>query len=355
MGIERLIFKATGIMSKGCIVKNCEKIGNAVSEEMARNSGHIEIEKIHEILCNTVGKKAASKIKITADKDSFLEVARNKIGIPEEQAESIWNSSSSSAIPIEGKNSLVSLRIDRMAPSTKANISVHELEHAMNQTCSFESLFTRLFNKTKYGKSQIAKMMEQVPMLNQKGFETQSNLIFTIGRFGISCKGLSEVEKGLTGLLKQTKFTSRTELREAIRGMLYSNGILSPETMAKDNKLILKFIKTLLKDESRAYSVGGKSENLWYKLSKTPTNGNATKSELCSDLYDEAVSVINEELKHIRHGKVKKLLGKKVSNERELGIIQQYKAQLEKTKKVMIENCKEEKVLLSDKVSNLFA
>ena len=72
VSLGRLVFKATGVMSKKGIVKNCKKVGQRVAERMQETGGKVDNTEIQQILSDTIGKKAASKIKITGDKESFL-------------------------------------------------------------------------------------------------------------------------------------------------------------------------------------------------------------------------------------------------------------------------------------------
>ena len=68
VSLGRLVFKATGVMSKKGIVKNCKKVGQKVAERMQETGGKIDNTEIQQILSDTIGKKAASKIKIAGDK-----------------------------------------------------------------------------------------------------------------------------------------------------------------------------------------------------------------------------------------------------------------------------------------------
>ena len=66
---------------------------------------------------------------------------------------------------------------------------------------------------------------------------------------------------------------------------------------------ILKSLRNTLKDESRAYKVGGASERYFDAL-HCSANQNPTKSEMMAYLYDNAISVLN---KRIRSAKIERL------------------------------------------------
>ena len=60
--IGRLVYKASGIMSKKGIVKNSEKIGRKLADEIKTGEGKVKIDRIFELLERTIGKKKASNI-----------------------------------------------------------------------------------------------------------------------------------------------------------------------------------------------------------------------------------------------------------------------------------------------------
>ncbi len=64
VSLGRLVFKATGIMSNRGVMKNSRKIGTAIAEKMKQSGGKIESQEIEQIISDTIGKKAARKIKI---------------------------------------------------------------------------------------------------------------------------------------------------------------------------------------------------------------------------------------------------------------------------------------------------
>ena len=56
INLSRIIYKATGIMSKKQIMKTCGKIGNEVSENLL-NGNSMNPQKVQEILAKNKSKK----------------------------------------------------------------------------------------------------------------------------------------------------------------------------------------------------------------------------------------------------------------------------------------------------------
>ncbi|MBD5401723.1 hypothetical protein HDR58_02820 [bacterium] len=60
----------------------------------------------------------------------------------------------------------------------------------------------------------------------------------------------------------------------------------------------------MLKDESRAYKVGGAVQRSWEELKGLATK-NANKSEMFAMLYDETLKVVKKEIKNLHKQRIK--------------------------------------------------
>ena len=322
LSLGRLVFKATGVMSKKGIVKNCKKVGQRVAERMQETGGRIENKEIQQILSDTIGKKAASKIKITGDKESFLEACRKNLGLPDNVSEYMYASSLSAAIPARGSGALVNLRLAKLSNKQIANLSSHELEHGLYYSFSSSAKKARLINKTSWGRKLIDKMMKKAPEVNEKCTVLQTKLISEIGNLGCSATGFTKGTSGISTLLEKSGCKSKKELQEKIRQMLYHENIISAGK-EKDNAFVLKQLIGGLKDEKRAYTTGAFSEKYWNNLQGEDLKGLVSKSELNATLYGEAIKVLKQELRHTRLNQVKRFFGFKPNTAREQAIIKQ--------------------------------
>lgn len=326
VSLGRLVFKATGVMSKKGIVKNCQKVGQKVAERMQETGGKIDNIEIQQILSDTIGKKAASKIKIAGDKESFMQACCKNLSLPDNIAEYMYNSSLSAAIPARGNGALVNLRLANLPKKQIANTVSHELEHGLYYSFSSAAKRTKLINKTSLGRKYIDKMMQKAPDVNVKGTVLQTSLVSEIGNLGYSALGFTKGTSKISTLLEKSGCESKQELQEKIRKMLYSKNIISIGE-EKDNAFLLKQLIGSLKDEKRAYTAGAFSEKYWNNLLGKDLNGLLSKSELNASLYGEAVNVLKQELRHTRLNQLKRFFGLKPNNAREQAIVQEYETQ----------------------------
>jgi DNA polymerase I-like protein with 3'-5' exonuclease and polymerase domains len=67
----------------------------------------------------------------------------------------------------------------------------------------------------------------------------------------------------------------------------------------KKNKYWLDSLIYNIKDEQRAYDIGGTTQRFYQELMGTELSEKAAKSELCAKLYSEALQVLKQEKKHM--------------------------------------------------------
>lgn len=317
MVLEHLVFKTTGIMTKRCLLSSSKAVGKKVCDKMAQKQGKIDYSEVKQILAETIGKKAASKITISGDKDSFMHAACKILKLPKSQAETIYTQCLSATIPISGSTSLCNLRITDEAPSTIANLTAHELEHAMYQTSSFTSLIAKLKYKIPFFRHHHEKLKTKTPLLNQKNQEFQN---FLLNAFGLGSIYTAAIKNNFSYLLNRAEPASRQKLREKIREILFDKEILSLNN-EQDNAIILKMLKRILKDEKRAYKAGAFAENYWLSLQEKKSPDFLNISEFRAILYGEAQRVCKQELWYNSLNKLKKFFGLSVKYTREQKII----------------------------------
>lgn len=323
VNISKLVFKATGIMPKKQIIRTCENIGNRLSDELlAGGGGAIKASRVKELLTNAIGAKKASKVIITDDLATFKEFAAKELNLTDDLAEYFFRNSKSAVIPGPKTNrSLLSLRTNDMKPEEAVNLSSHELEHVLNQRLGFRAFRERIYIKVR-GKKYLENYTKKYAnVMNEKNMDLQANLVMK-SKLGYSAScGFTSYEAGIEGLLKQTGMKSKQELHQMLENLIRKEIIL-PDC-DKRNLKVLKALKAILKDESRAYKVGGKVERNYTNadtLKRLTENGsatdfkptsNTTKAEMLAQLYDEAIVILKKEVRHQRINKVKSFFGLK--------------------------------------------
>ena len=318
INISKFIFKATGIMPKKQILRTCENIGKEVSENL-RAGNKVDSAKIQEMLANAIGPKNAKKIIITDDLASFKEFAKKEVGLDDDVAEMFFKNSKSTVVPGPKSNTtMLSLRTDNMLPDEAVNITSHELEHVLFQRLGFKALKEKAYIKIR-GKKYLENYINKYGnVMNEKNLEMQSGLIRK-SKVGFSAThGFTYYEAGIEGLLKQTGLKSKEELHDMLQKFI-SEKIILPDC-DKRNLKVLKAVRAILKDESRAYKVGGAAERqhanatTLERITSTkdfePTT-KITKAEMLAQLYDEAIVVLKKEVRKQRINKVKSFFGLK--------------------------------------------
>lgn len=299
MGIYRLFYRATDLMPRKEIVRTCKNIGKDLAQEL-KSGETVNPARVQELVAKRIGKKNAAKIEISDNFNIFQRYAED-LGIPKDLTKTYFEGSKSTVLPNpKTSKTLLSLRTSSMRTSEAVNTATHELEHALFKQFSPRANLEKLYIKLRGPKwsANYAKKYSQI--LNEKNYDMQAHLL-RAGNFGLSAIG-GYTEKALNnaGLHSQMKLKNET-IKDYLNKLIqrYIENPVDP----KLNLKILKSLRNTLKDESRAYKVGGASERYFDAL-HCSANQNPTKSEMMAYLYDNAISVLN---KRIRSAKIERL------------------------------------------------
>jgi hypothetical protein len=304
--VSNLIYKVTGRMTNKKIVKTAEKIGTELLNRANQNAGNIKVEDIKDVLALNIGNKKASTLIVSDKLDDFVNFVKKFLGFSDELGEKFFYQTKAAVVPGGGKTNNLFLKIDLTAFENlgeKVNTISHECEHLLHKKLSYRALLEKMQVKI-LGKKWLQRYMEKyVNLMNEKVFELQGNLL---GRLNIGecATGFTEFKKGSNPLLKQLELKSSDEMVDELR-CLIKDYILLPKGDKKNLK-ILKALRGIMKDESRAYKVGGKLE-----AKASPNIDNVTKSELLAQYYDEAIKVLKQEIKNERKNRVRGFCGLK--------------------------------------------
>lgn len=306
VSLGRLVFKTTGVMSNRGLLKNSRKIGTAIAERMKQSGGTIETQEVEQIISDTIGKKAARKIKIFGSKDvarAYMEKQKNKAA----DIEQIFKEAGGVTIP-ENYSRRAGVYLNRscidefvggnsqLASAFEVNTLAHEIQHAMTATSGKTSL-PKSIGRFSFGRKQIDKLVQKARTLDlqKKYMDLQLECMKTIQKE----KPVSEAE---------------------IIKTLYAKGILQVGK-DKENAFILKYLKRVYEDEYRSYRVGNEA--------MTAFSDSIMPERIIhvNDLYRDLVKVTGKELKHARLNQVRRFFGFKTNTAREQAIIQEYEAQ----------------------------
>ena len=303
VSIGRLVYNITGVMTKKGIMKNCEKIGCTLADEIQQTNGKVEISRVSKLLEQTIGKKKASKIIISDDFQSFNTFAKENLKMTEESIQNSFEHSKSTVVP-PGKNgkTLLSLRINDATPTDALNTLSHELEHVLYNNVSSYAKIRNIYLKRMSQKQYEQLINSTSDYYNDTMTDFQLKLL-DLSKLGKSAlSGITEYKAGLSGLLKQTGFKSREKLHETIRTIIRQDVLLPHCNL--DNFSLLKTLLRAIQDEARAYKVGGTVQRY------ADSSNSLTKSEMFAQLYNEAAIVLKEEVKNQKKNLLRIICGK---------------------------------------------
>lgn len=302
VSLGRLVFKATGVMSNRGVMKNSRKIGTAIAEKMKQSGGKIESQEIEQIISDTIGKKAARKIKIVDSKTAMREEMVNA-GEKIKDIDKMFECAAGATHPdhysrkasVFVNEEFLTATFPGMTSALKANTLGHEIQHAISNTSGRMGLY-KLKGHFSFGRKMIDKKMNKAKALDlqTKYVELQDICLKSL----LSGKQVSEAD---------------------IVKTLYSKGILQVGK-DKENAFILKNLRDVYKDECRSYKVGYEAFET-FNRTKNPKQVNEI-----INLYENFVKATNKELRHTRLNQVKRFFGLKPNTAREQAIIMQQQA-----------------------------
>lgn len=310
MNISRLFYKATGIMPKKEIVRTCKNIGKDISNEL--NTGDtVNPTRVQEILTKYIGKKKAAKIEISEDFDTFKKYAQS-VGMSNDLA-TMYFLGSESAVLQNPKNFkiLLSLRTSDMPTNEAVNTTAHELEHVLFQGLSPNTFLEKMKIKLR-GQKWVERYKEKYSeVINAKNMEMQQSLAF-YSNIGDSAIG-GYVKHPLTeqGLHAQMNLSKNRSLRSFLNDFIKEQ--LENPADKRLNIKTLKNLRTILREEARAYKVGGATER-YFDVKNGIVNPNPTKSEMCAAIYEKTSEEMTKRIKEAKKNWLKSLF-KRTSKE----------------------------------------
>ena len=299
MNLGNILFRTTGIMTIKQIKSSSAEMGRIFSELVA-SDGVNKGEEINKILQLFLGKHS-KKIKAVSDKQEFVELCKKNLNMSEEYAVQGYDCARSMVLPKgAGDAVILNIRSESLPLEDLASTASHETAHALYAAFSLPAFIENLIYKIpKLKEKFLIKNLDKTDEYNQKLDTLQTILVSLIGKFGVDgASGISKAENTTEGLLKQCNLKSLSDLRTEIRKFLYSSGILKIGE-DKQNKLWLESLIYNIKDEQRAYEIGGVTQRFYCDLMGSDLQNKAAKSELCARIYDEAIKVLKKEKKHV--------------------------------------------------------
>ncbi len=303
MGIYRLFYRATGLMPRKEIVRTCKNIGKDLAQEL-KPGETVNPARVQELVAKRIGKKNAAKIEISDNFNIFQRYAED-LGISKDLTSAYFYGSKSAVLPSpKTSKTLLSLRTSSMGTSEAINTTTHELEHVLFKQFSPRSFLEKLYVKIRGQKWLDNYIKKYANIMNSKGFDMQQ-LLLRYSNLGLAATN-GYTENALTNIGLHSQMKLENETIKDYLNKLIQRYIENPADK-KLNLKILKATRDILKDESRAYKVGGASER-YFDAQHSSVNQNPTKSEMLALLYDNTISVLNKRIRHAKIDRLKSLI-----------------------------------------------
>ncbi len=244
---------------------------------MREAAGEISIDNVHQIISDTVGKKAANKITISNSKEAARDFFFKQDIASEKDLNNAFESAIGFLIPAKYKRQgFVFVNKNIASGGMAANALTHEIQHALSLTSGRRGLYL-LKGKFSLGRHFIDKEISKMKELGvQDKYIKMQEYCFALFNSG-----------------KQVN-------PSVVRDLLYSKGILK-KGETKKNLFILKQLKSAYKDEVRSWTVGLYAHEK-YEGSKI------INSDLCLNIFKSLMNGVSQEAKQLKFDRFRKFL-----------------------------------------------
>lgn len=289
MGIFNAVSEIAGkcrVWSHAKVERKCLEAGHQFVQMAKANGGRLTIDQVNkvyrEILPKGVKLQAVSDPKAA---EAFLRDMKF-----DERAISCMFKAVQAFVQRNLKGeALLFIPVEQFVGSKVVNVSTHELEHVLSQETTLFGKYGRLILKV-LGQKRTEKLaLKDAKALGMKFVQLPKELIGEKLNINDPLVGVSHQSPDRKGLLERLGLASEKELKEDLTRTVRK--VLEPKSETQ-NIRALKAMKHTIADEARAYRVGGKAAREYLELKKGSTN-----AEMVSQIYDETVAVIKQELK----------------------------------------------------------
>lgn len=297
-------------MKQGALV-----FGERLAENVYLNDGKFVQEDIERLVLTHLGEEKSKNVEVTASEEDFCKFAKEHLNIDENFAKQYYASVGGAVIPggTSGKLLFV-LKLADMSPDEATDIVAHEFEHLLHRT---SGILAKIVSNQLKIKSQKQKMEQKIvadsQTMNQKILRMQTGMISQIlGIEDLSAHKNVDVEPTIQGVVEMSPLVN-TEEELNTRLKRYVRRALIRPNVEKSNYGELNGYEIVLRDEARAYEVGGKTQKYYNSLVEGK-NAKTTVSEMIAVLFNRMADVINEYKRLFAVSYLKKSMGLKYTD-----------------------------------------
>ncbi len=297
------------------IKQDAINFGESLAEHIYLNDEKIDQKEIENLVIAHLGKEKSKNVKVATDEKEFSEFARKHLNISEDFAKQIYADMGGAVIPggTSGKLLFV-LRLEDKNPDQAVNIVAHEFEHLLYKASGLMSKIASQQMKIKSQKQKVEqKIIDHSQSINQKVINMQTSLITQVlGVAGVDARETVDVEPTIQGVVEMSPMVDSEEELNTRLGNYVCRVLIRPN-VEKFNCEELHIFENMLRDEARAYEVGGKAQR-YYRTLKEGQDTKPVVYEMISVLFDRMADVINEYKRLFAVSYLKKSMGLKYTD-----------------------------------------
>lgn len=301
MGFLNAVSELAGkcrVWSHAKVERKCLEAGHQFVQMAKANDGRLTIDQLNSVYRGILPKGV--KLQAVSDPKE-AEVFLRDMKFDERTIACMFRAMQAFVQRNLNGEALLFIPIEKFSGAKAVNASTHEFEHVLSQETTLFGKFGRLIFKV-LGQKRVEKLaLKDAKALGMKFVQLPQELIGAKLNINDPFVGVSHQSPDRKGLLERLGLASEKELREGLTGTVRK--VLEPKSETQ-NIRALKVMKYAIADEARAYRVGGQAAREYLELKKGSTN-----AEMVSQIYDETVGVIKQEIKAQKRKRRKRFFG----------------------------------------------
>ena len=292
---ELLFNKVLDVSTVDQMKQDALYFGERFAEKVYLNDGEFVQEDVEKLVLAHLGKEKAKNVEFATSEEYFCKFAKEHLNIDESVAKQVYAGIGGAVFPggTSGKLLFV-LKLSGASPDKATNIVAHEFEHLLHRTSGILAKFAHNQVKIKSQKQKIdKKIADNSQVINMKILSMQTSMISHIlGIEDLDVHKNVDVEPTIQGVVEMSPLVNtEEELNTKLKN--YVRRALIRPNLEKSNLEELNICQIVLRDEARAYEVGGKTQK-YYNSLKEGENAKTTVSEMVSVLFNRMADIIGE-------------------------------------------------------------
>ena len=312
VAVKELFFnKVLDISTVNQIKQDAIVFGEKVAESIYLNDGKFKQEAVEKLVLAHLDEENAKNVQVVTGEKGFCDFAEENMKLNREFAKSVFDKAE--GLVAQGKNGkiILLLKLEGEEPEIATHIAAHEFEHLLYKTEGFMGKLIKKYLAEESPKEEKENVLISAESENKKFFKMQSEMTsLLVGADGIGTPfQYVEYSPTIEGVIEVSpELSSKEDLDMRLRSCVQKELLNScdEDTIFAE----LQAFQIVLRDEARAYEVGGKSQRYYDSLAGKG-RGKSTRAEMVAVIYNQMADIIQEYKTQIIKNSLRKSLGLK--------------------------------------------